>query len=180
MFASGRREAIEARPTVVRRDAPLPAIQLRSSSRWSAPCSTSRASSDVCGVARATPCPCSGPKIKVRRIIRSSVPCSRSSRSSSRWVDMSPECMACSGEMSTRHHIQKSCSRARHRRRRDGSDVHRPVCVPVISKRWLLRSDSNQQILRLEGDSGRVAACCRTMLRDYSDGGVRGYVTVLD
>src|SRR5207245_8339357 len=54
------------------------------------------------GMARATPCPCWGPKTSVRRISRSSVPCSSSSRSSSSWVDISPEWYARSGKVSTR------------------------------------------------------------------------------
>src|SRR5690349_22373805 len=52
-------------------------------------------------MAFAMPCPCSGPQIRVRRISRSKVPCSRSSCSSSR-VDIRPEIYGGSGQTSTR------------------------------------------------------------------------------
>src|SRR5580698_4598776 len=42
-------------------------------------------------MARAIPCPCSGPKISVRSISRSSVPCRSSRRSCFRGVDILPE-----------------------------------------------------------------------------------------
>jgi hypothetical protein len=42
-------------------------------------------------MARAIPCPCCGPKMSVRRISKSSVPCSSSSRSLVSWVDISPK-----------------------------------------------------------------------------------------
>ena len=38
------------------------------------------------------PCPCCDPKMSVRSISRSSVPCSNSNRSLLPWVDISPKC----------------------------------------------------------------------------------------
>src|SRR6185437_5602880 len=47
------------------------------------------------------PWPCSGPKMSVRRIRRSSVPCRRSSGSADSWVDIQPETTPPTGQLST-------------------------------------------------------------------------------
>ena len=75
MFASRFCERIKPRLAVVARDAPLrrdPSVL------------------DCCPIARAIPCPCWAPKSSVRKISRSSVPCSSGIRSFS-WVAIRPD-----------------------------------------------------------------------------------------